>query len=349
MFWSKRTPTAKTANHKNSTHKTSSRWRLLASASLLATVLGAGASHAADSVTLRIDWTLQGFHLPFVWALDKGYYAAEGLDVKILEGRGSGNVAQVVASKGDTFGQLDAGAGALARSKGAPIKIIATYLQKTQGALVSFKATGINKPEDVIGKTVATSQGSTSGNLFRAFLKSNKIAEDKVKMQSVDSHAKMATLLQGKVDAITGLVTAECVEIALQSSKPVNCMHLSEYGVKALSIALAAHEDTLRDKPDLVKRFVKATNRGWEESVKHPAEAAKIGKKHFPLAEEHLLKAKFEQVGPLMHTDATMGKPTGWMAQSDWEGTISVLKELAGMKSTEPVTAFYTNDFIPAK
>src|SRR6188508_2473257 len=114
-------------------------------------------------------------------------------------------------------------------------------------------------------------------------------------------------------------------------------------------MALAAHEDTLRDKADMVRRFVKATNRGWEESIKNPAEAAKIGKKHFPLAEEHLLKAKFETVPPLMHTDATAGKPTGWMAESDWEGTLAVLKELSGLKTNDPAGAFYTNDFIPAK
>jgi NitT/TauT family transport system substrate-binding protein len=327
--------------------KSLSRRKLLVSAALAASILGGGAAHAADSVTLRIDWTLQGFHLPFVWALDKGYYAAEGLDVKILEGRGAANVAQVVASKGDTFGQIDAGAAALARSKGAPLKVVAVYMQKTQGALVSFKETGINKPDDVIGKTVASSTGSSSGNLFRAFLEARKIPEDKVKIQAVDSNAKMATLLQGKVDAITGLVTAECVEIALQSSKPVNCMHFADYGVKALSMALAVHEDTIKQNPDLVRRFVKATNKGWEESIKNPAEAARIGKKHFPLAEEHLLKAKFESVPPLMHTDATAGKPTGWMAESDWEGTLAVLKELSGLKTNDPASAFYTNDFIP--
>jgi NitT/TauT family transport system substrate-binding protein len=327
--------------------KSLSRRKLLVSAALAASILGGGTAHAADSVTLRIDWTLQGFHLPFVWALDKGYYAAEGLDVKILEGRGAANVAQVVASKGDTFGQIDAGAAALARSKGAPLKVVAVYMQKTQGALVSFKETGINKPDDVIGKTVASSTGSSSGNLFRAFLEARKIPEDKVKIQAVDSNAKMATLLQGKVDAITGLVTAECVEIALQSSKPVNCMHFADYGVKALSMALAVHEDTIKQNPDLVRRFVKATNKGWEESIKNPAEAARIGKKHFPLAEEHLLKAKFESVPPLMHTDATAGKPTGWMAESDWEGTLAVLKELSGLKTNDPASAFYTNDFIP--
>jgi hypothetical protein len=57
------------------------------------------AALANDQVTLRLDWTLEGFHLPFVWALDKGYYAAEGIDAKILEGRGSGNVAQLIGAK----------------------------------------------------------------------------------------------------------------------------------------------------------------------------------------------------------------------------------------------------------
>jgi len=315
----------------------------------VAVALAGSPARAVDSVTLRLDWTLQGFHLPFVWALEKGYYAAEGLDVKILEGRGAANVAQVVSSKGDTFGQIDAGAAALARSKGAPLKVIATYMQKTQGALVSFKATGINRPEDVVGKTVASSPGSSSNNLFKAFLEATKIPESKVKIVPVDSTAKMATLLQGKVDAITGLVTAECVEIALQSSKPVNCLHFSEYGVTALSMALAVHEDTIRQNSDLVRRFVRATNRGWDESIKAPGEAANIGKKHFPLADEHLLKVKFETVPPLMHTAATNGKPTGWMAESDWAATIAILKSLSGLKTSESVTDFYTNEFIQTK
>lgn len=333
-------------SHVATAARSSKYWALLVSAAIFAGTLGDRDASAADSATLRIDWTLQGFHLPFVWALDKGYYAAEGLDIKILEGRGAANVAQVVASKGDTFGQIDAGAAALARSKGAPLKVVAVYMQKTQGALVSFKETGISKPEDVIGKTVASSQGSSSGNLFRAFLETRKIPEDKVKIQAVDSNAKMATLLQGKVDAITGLVTAECVEIALQSSKPVNCMHFADFGVKALSMSVVVHEDLIRDKADMVRRFVKATTKGWDESIKNPGEAARIGKKHFPLAEEHLLKAKFEAVPELMHTDATAGKPTGWMAESDWEGTLAVLKELSGLKTNEPASAFYTNDFI---
>ena len=45
---------------------------------------------AADAVSFRLDWTLSGYHLPFYWAKEKGYYGAENLDVDIKEGAGSG-------------------------------------------------------------------------------------------------------------------------------------------------------------------------------------------------------------------------------------------------------------------
>jgi NitT/TauT family transport system substrate-binding protein len=227
--------------------------------------------------------------------------------------------------------------------------VIATYIQKTVGALISFKETGINKPEDIIGKTVASSPGSSSEKLFNAFLRSNNIPADKIKIQSVSSHAKEAVLLQGQVDATTGFVTGDCVETALRSSKPVSCMHFADYGVKALAAALLVNDDTLNSRSDLVRRFVKASNKGWEESIKAPAEAAKIAKKYFPLANERVLQAQFEAVAPLMQTDATKGKPIGWMAESDWEGTLNTLKDLSGLKTNEPATAFYTNKYIPEK
>src|ERR1035441_11085134 len=89
----------------------------------IAATLRAATSLANEQVTLRLDWTLNGSHLPFVWSLAKGYYADEGIDVKILEGRGSGNTAQLVGAKTDTFGEADASRTALARGQGAPLKV----------------------------------------------------------------------------------------------------------------------------------------------------------------------------------------------------------------------------------
>ncbi len=315
---------------------------------LLASLFASEPSAARDQVTLRLDWTLEGFHLPFVWALAKNYYADEGIDAKVFEGRGSGNVAQLVGAKTDTFGEADASRTALARGQGAPLKVLASFIQRSEGTVISYAASGIKKPEDLAGKNVGSSEGSSSNMLFRAMLKAAGIPEDRVKVVSVDSTAKVASLLQHRVDAITGLMSAECVQVREQSpGESVNCMPVADFGVKALGVGLMAHEDTIKQNPDLVRRFVRASVKGWAEAVKHPAEAAEIGRQSFPLANPKLLEVKLQAVAQALHSAASIGHPIGWMAQEDWVGTIDMLKSFMGLTSAAPVTDYYTNAFIP--
>ena len=303
---------------------------------------------ANDQVTLRLDWTIEGQHLPFVWALDKGYYAAEGIDAQIFEGRGSGNTAQLVGAKTDTFGEADASRAALARGQGAPLKVIAAYIQRSEGTVVSFAASGLEKPEDLIGKKVATSPGSSSTVLFQAMLKASGIPESKVDIVNVDSTSKVASLLQHRVDAVTGLMSSECVLVKEQSpEEKVACMPMADFGVNALGVGLIVNDDTIKQNPDLVRRFVRASLKGWAEALKDPAEAAAIGKKHFPLADTKVLQAQLESVIPSIHSANSVGHPLGWMAEADWRGTIETLRSYMGLTSTGPVTDYYTDEFIP--
>jgi NitT/TauT family transport system substrate-binding protein len=124
-------------------------------------------------------------------------------------------------------------------------------------------------------------------------------------------------------------------------------MPVAEFGVKALGVGLMAHEDTIKENPDLVRRFVRASVKGWAEAMKNPAEAAEIGKQSFPLANARLLQVKLESLAHSLHSPASMGHPIGWMAQEDWVGTIDMLKSFMGLASAAPVTDYYTNDFIP--
>jgi len=303
---------------------------------------------ANDQVTLRLDWTIEGQHLPFVWALDKGYYAAEAIDAQIFEGRGSGNTAQLVGAKTDTFGEADASRAALARGQGAPLTVIAAYIQRSEGTVVSFAASGLEKPGDLIGKKVATSPGSSSTVLFQAMLKASGIPESKVDIVNVDSTSKVASLLQHRVDAVTGLMSSECVLVKEQSpEEKVACMPMADFGVNALGVGLIVNDDTIKQNPDLVRRFVRASLKGWAEALKDPAEAAAIGKKHFPLADTKVLQAQLESVIPSIHSANSVGHPLGWMAEADWRGTIETLRSYMGLTSTGPVTDYYTDEFIP--
>ena len=325
--------------------------RLFATLSLwtaIAGVLPSVPALANDQVTLRLDWTIEGQHLPFVWALDKGYYAAEGIDAKILEGRGSGNTAQLVGAKTDTFGEADASRTALARGQGAPLKVVAAYIQRSEGTVVSFAASGLNNPTNLIGKKVATSPGSSSTVLFQVMLKASGIPESKVDIVNVDSTAKVASLLQHRVEAVTGLMSSECVLVKVQApGEKITCMPMADFGVNAIGAGLIANDDTIKQNPDLVRRFVRASLKGLAEFVQHPAEAAAIGKKHFPLADVKVLQAQIKSLGPSLHTTNSKGHPLGWMADADWRATIKTLRSYMGLTSTAPDSDYYTNQFIP--
>ena len=93
-------------------------WKRLALAVAAIAALSPGVTAAADAVSLRLNWYLGGLHVPFYYGKDKGYYAAEGIDLTINEGRGSANTVQVVAAGSDTFGLADSSSVIATAAKG---------------------------------------------------------------------------------------------------------------------------------------------------------------------------------------------------------------------------------------
>ena len=84
------------------------RWTKRLQAVLVGAALALGAAaQAQDKVSLRLNWYLGGLHVPFYYGKERGFYAAEKIDLTINEGRGSANTVQVVAAGSDTFGLAD--------------------------------------------------------------------------------------------------------------------------------------------------------------------------------------------------------------------------------------------------
>jgi ABC-type nitrate/sulfonate/bicarbonate transport system substrate-binding protein len=79
----------------------------LAAAAIMCLALFGKPAEAADAVSFRLDWTLSGYHLPFYWAKEKGYYAKENLDVDIKEGAGSGKTVALMAGQQNDIGLAD--------------------------------------------------------------------------------------------------------------------------------------------------------------------------------------------------------------------------------------------------
>ena len=120
----------------------------------------------------------------------------------------------------------------------------------------------------------------------------------------------------------------------------------AKYGLIAYGTGLIVRDELIAKSPDLVKKFVAATQKGWEASLKDPEAAVTASLKLYPDIPKELLRDGLKIVlEEQLHTPSTQGHPIGWTDEGDWKRMIDMLKTYAGMKAKEP-SAYYTNKFI---
>lgn len=314
------------------------------SASPVATQTGAP-SAATAAITLRLDFTVNGKHAPFFLGVKKGYYKEVGIDLQLLEGKGSLSTAQLIASGSDTFGFVDGSALAGVIAGGAPIKMVAGFQQKSPNAAISFEP--LAGPNDFIGKTVGIANAGATQLSWAAFLATNKLDVTKIQVVTLDGTALLPALLSGRIQIDIGAANVEGAAAPLQAGKPVNTLLFADWGVNALAHGLVARQETLEKQPDLVKRFIAASVRSWQYALDHQDEAIAAELEAVPQAKKDVLTNQLALSLPLLHSANTQGQPIGKMADQDWAATIDLLKKYGTLKTDLPTSAFYTNDFLP--
>jgi NitT/TauT family transport system substrate-binding protein len=306
---------------------------------------GAASAEAQDKVSLRLNWYLGGLHVPFYYGKDKGYYAAEGIDLTINEGRGSANTVQVVAAGSDTFGLADSSSVILTASKGADIKSVMSLLNTTGYSVVSLAEANIKTPKDLVGKKVAVTPGDPLGSLLLAVCKANNVDCGKIGMVQVDPAAKVVAVLEKKTDALLGGADDQYFLIKYKGANPA-AMRYADFGANIVGMTILTSGDTIKKNPDLVKRFVRATVKSWEEAKKNPNAAVDAAMKAKPdLNRQSTLDQLMVDID-LMDSKNSKGK-VGLGAQADWDQTLAILKNYRELSTDKPWTAFHTNEFLP--
>jgi NitT/TauT family transport system substrate-binding protein len=324
---------------------------MLAPARLASIALGAilsltSIANAADAVSLRLNWYLGGLHAPFYYGKEKGFFSQEGIDLKINEGRGSVAAAQAIAAGSDTFGMADAGTLMLTASKGAEIKAVMSLLNTSGFGVISLEETGIKSPSNLEGKRLAITAGDALTQLFPALAKANNIDMTKVSLVQMDPAAKVVAVLEKRVDALLGGIDDQFFLLEQKGSK-ASALRFADHGANTVGITIIANASTIKDKQDLVKRFVAAATRSWIEAKKNPEAAVDAALKIKPeLNRESTLKQLKVDLD-LLESAATKGKGIGFAAEADWATTKRLLTEYRDLKTEKPATAFYTNEFLP--
>jgi NitT/TauT family transport system substrate-binding protein len=332
-----------------------SRRAILAMAAALLCGAPALPAQAADSVSFRLDWSLSGYHLPFYWAKQKGYYAAENLDVDIKEGAGSGKTVALMAGQQDDIGLADYMLMTAGAAKGMKIKGLYAVVQDGAWAIISNADKPIKKPEDMIGKKIATTADHKA--MLDLLLALAKIPADKVSIQVTSAATRNTVFVTGQVDGFISVVIGSPLDLVVRAQqgkgKPVHFMPFADFGIAPLGQGVIAHEQVIATKPDLLRRFIRATDRAVYDIVKpeNIDAAVDAGMKLSGASEERRasVKVQWQETIPRLHTKNTEGQPYGLMSDKDWEVSVDVLLKTDKIDKPLPVKDLYSNDFVPKK
>ena len=305
-------------------------------------------AQAADALRLRLEAIAEGYHAHFFLGVERGYYRDEGIDLTIAEGQGSVNVLKLISEGSDVIGRADYGTMAKAVGQGLAVKAIFGEMQDSPICIISRADAPIKTPAEMAGKLIAMAPVESSAQLFPILLTASKVDPKSLNVVNPAVGAKNVLLLQKRVDAIAGYSNIHPAQLKSGGLDTVY-FRFADYGVGTLSNGLVANVKFLAEKPDLIKRFLRATVRSYQEAMKHPDEAVDIMLKQYPIRakEREVYIGMLKDTFPLLHTKNNDGHPIGWMAEADWAKTQDILIETGAIAAKLPLDRYYTNDFVP--
>ncbi len=270
----------------------------------LALLLGANAAAvAAEKIVFMIDWLPAGDKAVPYLGVQEGLFAAEGLEVTIQSGRGSSDVVTKLGT-----GAADLGTGGLAALLQAraqtpvAVKALASIYTLQPDAIFTTEGSGISTLKDVAGKTVATATFSSSNVSWPLVLKANEIDPAKVDLLKADPGALAPMLATGKVAATINWVTVApaFAKPLAETGKKLKVIAWSDYGFDGYGLSVFASEKILTERPETVKKFMRAYMKATAAAIADPTAAAKALKAMVPEVDVEVARAQFAASIPLI-------------------------------------------------
>ena len=315
-------------------------------AAAFAAALGLAAATAQTALPFQLNWTAGGPNAGFAAAVGEGYYKAAGLDVTVIQGNGSGNTAQLVASGRSQIAYADAVAVSQLVAKGAPMKIVSTIYQSNPNAVLALKKTGLKSVADMKGKKVGVPTGSSQGPMLPLLLQANGLKESDMTLINMPVAAMVPSLLQGQVDVILGSTDAYQIQLEMQGAQ-VDSFPFADHGVPTVATSIFASNDFIKQNPEVVKKFIAASLKGWSFALDQPAKSIEHVKALFPDVNVKLATAELAAITPLFCSGGA--KFIGKAEPAHWERTQKLLSEVKLLPDGQDPKNYYTNEFLPAE
>lgn len=307
-----------------------------------------------ETVSVALGWTPNTDYTG-VYVADKlGYYAKQGIKLKIIPYASTSPETLVATGHADFGFSYQAGV-AYARAAGSDVVgVFSPNAKDTYAIGVRADDSAIKSPKDLSGKTYAGFGTPDEGPELSYVIKADG-GTGKFKDVTLNTSAYQA-VYSGKADFTIPVTTWEGIEAKLVG-KPLKYFRFEDYGFPTQYASLLASSDKwLKANPELAKKFVTATQQGYVYAAAHPDEAAKILVDANPSAlknpelvkeSEELLAKDYrkDDQGRIGYQDAAV-----WQKYGEFLYANGLLTNADGKKlTTEPDwTTFYSNAYLPA-
>jgi NitT/TauT family transport system substrate-binding protein len=259
------------------------RRSLLAAGAALATVPRAFAQ-APTELKVSLNAPYDGSNAAFFLADQRGYYGAAGLRCQFdTSGGAVESVGRIGTGVYDfAFTDINVLTDFAAKNPDKAPRDIFMLYYRSPLSVITFAKSGITKPADLAGKTLGASITDGAYRLFPAYCQATGLDPNSVKWKFVDLRLRETLLLRGEVEAILGFDSTSYFNLVKAGAKAadVKFLYYSDAGLPLYGNSLAASKKMIDTNPDVVKRFVAASAKGWLDAVKDPAAAiAALAKK----------------------------------------------------------------------
>jgi NitT/TauT family transport system substrate-binding protein len=313
---------------------------------LLLALLWTAPALALDKLTVQMAFYPQGPQADMYLALDKGWYKDLGLDVQLLEGRGSNYSVQMLGAGNADIGEGELTPLVFARNRGAKIKIFAEWFANDGPCVIVPVESDIHDLKDLRGKRLIITAAGPWPPLLDSFLGQFGMTQQDVSLVYVSSSSLFSSYAVKQGDAMLS------VPLAFTEANPVRPSKLfstADYGVKLPGEGVFADEQTLTTKADQLARFVKATARALAYIYDgHEQDAAQAIHNQDPDAKlnEKVLMEQVTLFANMRFLPSTQGKPIGWQSPEEWKERLAYLERTKLLPPGHQPTEFYTNDII---
>ncbi len=311
----------------------------------LAGLLSSSASASETNISLYLKWVPQYQFAGYLVAKANGYYKKLGLNVKIISGGPDINTVQEVADGAAQFGIQTPEPIFYAYEHGLKLKMLMADFQKPYEEFMVRKTSNIKSIADFKGKTIGINIGGLSQLLLPYMLEKNGVNPNQVR--TVRKTLSLAPFLSGRIPIWNGYVGNEPFE-SMDQGVPVREFKLAKYAPNWYGDTLFSTSKYIKEHQDVVKNFVKASQKGWDFSINHPQKTIDIILNDNAQKTRKQLEQEASAVIPLFTSETAGQKCFGWLSNKRIYSMENAMIKFGRWKVSEipsPKT-FYTNNYL---